>query len=70
MFKAAHGREKDRRDAEVTLPLLDDRARGWLSRTVARMDSAHPWATGLRTADPAALPRTPVQAVPRVRDGG
>ena len=43
MFKAAQGRDKDRRDAEVTLQLLDDRARDWLSRTVARMDPGHPW---------------------------
>jgi len=47
MFKAAQAREKDRRDAEVTLPLLDDQARGWLSRTVAQMDPAHPWARDL-----------------------
>jgi hypothetical protein len=47
MFKAAQVRDKDRRDAEATLPLLDDQARGWLSRTVARMDAAHPWARDL-----------------------
>ena len=45
MFKAAQGREKDRRDADVALPLLDDRARRWLSDAVARMDPGHPWVT-------------------------
>lgn len=43
MFKAAQAREKDRRDAEVTLPLLDDRARSWLGRTLARFAPEHPW---------------------------
>ena len=47
MFKAAQAREKDRQDAEATLPLLDDQARDWLSRTMARMDLAHPWARHL-----------------------
>jgi hypothetical protein len=45
MFKAAQGREKDRLDAGVALPLLDDRARRWLSDAVARMDPGHPWVT-------------------------
>jgi hypothetical protein len=44
MFKYAQTREKDRRDAEVALPMLDDRARGWLRATVARIDPDHPWA--------------------------
>ena len=47
MFKAAQARDKDRRDAEVTIPLLDDRARDWLSRTVARFASDHPWVRDL-----------------------
>jgi hypothetical protein len=46
MFKAAQAREKDRVDAEVTLPMLDSRAREWLSSTVARMDPHHPWVRG------------------------
>lgn len=44
MFKAAQVREKDRRDAEVALPILDDRAREWLRTTVELLDPAHPWA--------------------------
>ena len=44
MFKAAQARDKDRRDAEVALPLLDERARGWLADAVGRMDPGHPWA--------------------------
>lgn len=47
MFKAAQVRDKDRRDAEVAIPMLDDRARGWLRDTVARMDPNHPWAREL-----------------------
>lgn len=44
MFKAAQVREKDRRDAEVTLPLLDDDARTWLRCAVSRIDADHAWA--------------------------
>lgn len=47
MFKAAQVRDKDRRDAEVALPLLDDAARQWLRGTVARMDPGHEWACNL-----------------------
>jgi len=43
MFKAAQVREKDRRDAEATLPRLDAQARRWLRDTVARMDPDHEW---------------------------
>jgi len=43
MFKAAQVRDKDQRDAEVVLPMLDAPARGWLSRAVARLDAGHPW---------------------------
>lgn len=43
MFKAAQAREKDRRDAEVALPLLDASARQWLDDAVAAMDPHHPW---------------------------
>lgn len=46
MFKAAQVRAKDRVDAEVALPLLDDAARAWLSAAVARMDPEHPWVVG------------------------
>ncbi|WP_229856802.1 nucleotidyltransferase domain-containing protein [Nocardioides flavus (ex Wang et al. 2016)] len=44
MFKAAQVREKDRRDAEVALPLLDHTAREWLRDAVARLDPDHDWA--------------------------
>jgi hypothetical protein len=43
MFKAALSRAKDRRDAEIALPMLDDAARQWLRDTVARWDPGHPW---------------------------
>lgn len=43
MFKAAQAREKDRRDAQVTLPRLDAHARRWLLDAVARMDPRHQW---------------------------
>jgi hypothetical protein len=45
MFKAAQAREKDRRDAEAVLPMLDTGARDWLRRAVAGIDPHHPWAT-------------------------
>jgi hypothetical protein len=45
MFKAAQVRDKDRRDAEVTLPKLDARARQWLRDVVVQMDPRHDWAT-------------------------
>ena len=44
MFKAAQVRDKDRRDAEVVLPMLDDHARDWLRSAVARIAPEHPWA--------------------------
>ncbi|MGO1975278.1 MAG: nucleotidyltransferase domain-containing protein [Propionibacteriaceae bacterium] len=47
MFKAAQAREKDRRDAEITLPLLDDPARAWLRETITRMNPDHAWAASL-----------------------
>jgi hypothetical protein len=47
MFKAAQVRDKDRADAEVAIPLLDDRARRWLRDAVARMDPQHPWVDAL-----------------------
>ena len=43
MFKAKQERAKDVRDAEVALPLLDQRARRWLGDTVAQWDPGHPW---------------------------
>lgn len=35
--------DKDRRDVEVTLPLLDPNARRWLRDAVARMDPEREW---------------------------
>jgi hypothetical protein len=43
MFKAAQARGKDRQDAEIALPMLNDRARDWLRRTVGLLDPHHPW---------------------------
>lgn len=43
MFKAALAREKDRRDADVALPMLDDTARRWLHDAVERIDPGHAW---------------------------
>lgn len=43
MFKSAQVREKDRRDAAVALPMLDDRARSWLRDAVAGFDPDHEW---------------------------
>jgi len=46
MFKARQDRPKDVRDAEVALPMLDQRARRWLSDTVAQWAPDHPWVLG------------------------
>jgi hypothetical protein len=46
MFKARQDRPKDVRDAEVALPMLDERARRWLRDTVAQWDPANPWVSG------------------------
>ncbi len=43
MFKAAQVRAKDRRDAEVAIPLLHADARRWLRDTVARYAPEHEW---------------------------
>ena len=47
MFKAAQQREKDRRDAEVLLPMLDGSQRRWLRDTVALLDPTHDWVARL-----------------------
>ncbi len=47
MFKAAQQRPKDRIDAEVALPMLDEPARRWLRETIARMNPDHEWARKL-----------------------
>ena len=47
MFKAAQTRDKDRRDAEVAIPLLDPPARKWLREAVARFDPDNEWVRSL-----------------------
>ncbi|MDN5795287.1 MAG: hypothetical protein L0H79_05980 [Intrasporangium sp.] len=47
MFKAAQVRDKDRRDAEVTIPRLDAAGRRWLRAAVARLDPDHAWVKAL-----------------------
>ncbi len=42
-FKAKLARPKDERDFDVTLPLLDDRARAFLADYLRRKEPAHPW---------------------------
>ena len=43
MFKAARAREKDRQDAEMALPMLNDASRRWLRFAVAAMAPHHSW---------------------------
>jgi hypothetical protein len=43
LYKARLGRPKDTRDLRVTLPLLDERARGWLRDALRRTHPDHPW---------------------------
>lgn len=42
-YKARQSRLKDRRDLDVTWPLLDAGQRGWLRDAVRAMDAEHPW---------------------------
>lgn len=53
LMKHAQTRPKDRADAEVVLPLLDDARRTWLRDALVRIDPKHPWLT----ADGSDLPR-------------
>ena len=48
MFKASQARQKDRRDAEVALPMLGAGARRWLRDAVARIDPEHAWVRELK----------------------
>ena len=48
MFKAAQAREKDRQDAEVALPMLNDASRKWLGDAVAAMNPHHSWLSVLQ----------------------
>ncbi|GAB3769132.1 hypothetical protein FB382_002547 [Nocardioides ginsengisegetis] len=43
MYKARLQRAKDRRDLEVTWPLLAPEARAWLREAVGRLHPDHPW---------------------------
>ncbi len=43
LFKAKLDRAKDRRDRDVTWPLLGDDQRGWLREAVSRIEASHPW---------------------------
>ncbi|HEX5090617.1 MAG TPA: hypothetical protein VFV89_22605 [Nocardioides sp.] len=47
LYKALPDREKDRRDLDVTWPLLDDDARGWLLDALAQVHPGHAWLTRL-----------------------
>jgi hypothetical protein len=42
-YKARLNRPKDRRDRDVTWPLLGETERAWLVSSVRRHDQAHPW---------------------------
>jgi hypothetical protein len=44
-YKAKHARPKDEADLAAALPRLDDRQRGWLRDTVARLHPEHRWLT-------------------------
>jgi len=48
LFKAKHDRDKDRRDFEGALPLLDGAQRRWLRAGIERLHPGHPWLTSLR----------------------
>lgn len=47
LYKAALDRDKDRRDLELTWPLLDDGARGWLLDALGVVHPGHAWLTRL-----------------------
>jgi len=46
-YKARLDRPKDRRDRDLTWPLLGDTERGWLAAAIRRLDRVHPWLSGL-----------------------
>lgn len=45
LYKAALDREKDRRDLDVTWPLLDEEARTWLLDALGAVHPGHAWLT-------------------------
>ncbi len=47
LFKAKHTREKDRRDFEEVVPLLDDEARAWLRDALTLVHPGHEWLRAL-----------------------
>ena len=56
LFKAALDRRKDRRDLEVSWPLLGAGRRAWLREAVARLYPGHPWNAVLASDGPLAWP--------------
>jgi hypothetical protein len=46
-FKARLRRPKDDRDLEATLPVLDEKQRAWLRKTLSDVVPDHPWITQL-----------------------
>jgi hypothetical protein len=47
LFKAKHTREKDQRDFDAIVPLLDDAARAWLSEALELAHPGHEWLRAL-----------------------
>jgi hypothetical protein len=47
LFKAKHTREKDQRDFDELVPLLDGAARAWLSEALALAHPGHEWLRAL-----------------------
>jgi hypothetical protein len=47
LFKAKHAREKDRRDFDEVVPLLDGDARAWLREALALAHPGHDWLRAL-----------------------
>jgi hypothetical protein len=43
LFKARHMRDKDERDLDGVLPLLDIESRAWLVEALGRVHPGHPW---------------------------
>jgi hypothetical protein len=50
LFKSKSPRAKDAADLAATLPALNSRQRGWLSRAIAAAGREHPWLTAINAA--------------------